>query len=204
MRRTVAMAFFLCQLAITAFGQSPLAGRWITDPPADAVLTAPAAREYRVQLEVIIENGKASGSMNLGGYGGGLGGTFYTFKDARVTANKIQFLPDHKPTMPTYTIELVGDNTVVLSHGGLPLVGTNVLDLLAALGGQSRPTPPAAGRAPQVFATAMVRGTVQDSSKALIPGATVTATNLATNAKITTITDEAGRYSFQTDIVFRP
>ena len=43
---------------------------------------------------------------------------------------------------------------------------------------------------------ASVGGTVSDSSKALIPGVTVTATNAGTGIVNTTVTNESGAYSF--------
>ena len=42
---------------------------------------------------------------------------------------------------------------------------------------------------------ASITGTVTDSSGAVVPGATVTATNLATNIKISTKSNEAGNYT---------
>src|SRR5688572_10911753 len=44
--------------------------------------------------------------------------------------------------------------------------------------------------------TASIRGTVIDSSQALIPGVTVQMENRETGEKRTTITDEAGRFGF--------
>src|SRR5690348_13206002 len=48
----------------------------------------------------------------------------------------------------------------------------------------------------QATYTALVRGTVQDASGALVPGATVTATADATKVTETTKTDQQGRYLF--------
>src|SRR5262245_60946550 len=45
-------------------------------------------------------------------------------------------------------------------------------------------------------ANASISGIVQDQSQALIPGVTVTATNLDTGIKFTAITNEAGAYGF--------
>jgi hypothetical protein len=45
-------------------------------------------------------------------------------------------------------------------------------------------------------ASASISGIVQDSSKALIPGVTVTLTNVATGVMATTITNESGAYGF--------
>src|SRR6185295_15991678 len=46
--------------------------------------------------------------------------------------------------------------------------------------------------------TSSIGGTVQDSSNALIPGVTVTATNTATGVVATTLTNDSGTYSFVT------
>src|SRR5579871_6718733 len=48
----------------------------------------------------------------------------------------------------------------------------------------------------QSLDTALLRGTVSDSSGAVIPGATVTMTNIATGVSEKRPTDEAGRYLF--------
>ena len=41
-----------------------------------------------------------------------------------------------------------------------------------------------------------ISGTIEDATKALIPGVTVTATNIATGVVSTTISNEAGAYNF--------
>src|SRR6476620_4723332 len=41
-----------------------------------------------------------------------------------------------------------------------------------------------------------ISGTVEDASKALIPGVTITATNIGTGVVTTTISNEAGAYNF--------
>ena len=43
---------------------------------------------------------------------------------------------------------------------------------------------------------AVLGGTVSDAAGALIPGVTVTATNVATGIAVTTISNEAGDYNF--------
>src|SRR5690242_7091795 len=48
----------------------------------------------------------------------------------------------------------------------------------------------------QTSTTATVRGTVQDASGAVLPGATVTATNTGTKAAQTATTDSRGQYLF--------
>src|SRR5215213_8959327 len=45
-------------------------------------------------------------------------------------------------------------------------------------------------------ATASIRGSVQDSSGAVLPGATVTLTNVGTKAVHNTVTDDRGQYQF--------
>ena len=44
--------------------------------------------------------------------------------------------------------------------------------------------------------TAQLRGTIQDASGALLPGARVTLTNTATNTRAENTSDSAGRYIF--------
>lgn len=198
MRRTFALAFWLCLLATAGFAQSRLNGKWATDRPENwQVLSDMERRQItQVQLEVTLEDAKASGTMSFGG----LGGTFYTFKDGSLTDNKIRFQTTRGLEMLTWTMELVDDNTVILSREGfnLPLVETNVLDRIAAMAAQNRPAASVPAPAPQPLANVPISGAVEDISKALIPGVTVTATNLDTNAKLTTVTDESGRYSFPT------
>jgi hypothetical protein len=46
--------------------------------------------------------------------------------------------------------------------------------------------------------TGSISGVVTDSSGAVIPGLTVTATSLSTNAQTTAVTDSKGFYSFPT------
>ena len=46
------------------------------------------------------------------------------------------------------------------------------------------------------FETAEIFGTVRDASGALIPGASVTLTNVDTGIESTTVTDEIGNYDF--------
>src|SRR5262245_55460217 len=41
-----------------------------------------------------------------------------------------------------------------------------------------------------------ISGTIEDTSKAILPGVTVTATNAATDVVSTSITNEAGAYNF--------
>ena len=97
MRRSPALAFFLCFAATTGFAQSRLNGKWATDRPADPLTIADAQRKQSVGLEVTIEDAKASGTLTLGG----IGGTFHTFKDGKVTGNKVQFQKTRSsPTHP--------------------------------------------------------------------------------------------------------
>src|SRR5262245_40720647 len=192
MRRSLALACIFCLATTTGLAQNRLNGRWATDRPTDP-LTTDAQRKQSVQLEVTVQDDKASGTLNLGG----LGGTFYTFKDGKATDNKVLFRTDPR-TETTWTIEMVDNNTVMLYHGPLELVGSNVLDLIPGFVERSQFTFPvqAASTLTQGGANTSIRGIVQDQSKALIPGVTVTATNVETGAKITTLTDETGRYGF--------
>src|SRR5688500_12932332 len=48
----------------------------------------------------------------------------------------------------------------------------------------------------QASTTATIRGTVQDPSGGILPGATVTALNTGTKALHTTVTDDRGQYLF--------
>src|SRR5262245_48455136 len=73
--------------------------------------------------------------------------------------------------------------------GGVEMRGKNyvtavLLCLVVALNGLSRST------------SAMVGGTVQDSTGAFIPGVTVTATNTGTGIVTTVLSNEAGAYQF--------
>jgi len=141
MRRNLALTFFLCLAAITGFAQGRLDGKWATDRP-DPLKTPDGSRQERVQLELTVADAKASGTITIGGYGGGLGGTFHTFKDAKVTGNKALFrVEPQRATDRSWAIEMVDDNTVMLYRGDLPIVGTNVLDLISALGQTAQPTP---------------------------------------------------------------
>jgi hypothetical protein len=187
MRRSLALAFFLCLAAASGFAQSRLDGKWATDRPADPLTFTDAQRKQSVQLEVSIEDAKASGTLSIGG----LGGTFYIFKDGKVAGNKVQFQLGLQDIEPTWTIEMVDDNTAMLSRGDLPLVGKDVLDLFPVMRGPGQPALSA-----QVGAKVLISGIVQDTSKALIPSATVTATNLDTGVKLITVTDGAGLYAF--------
>lgn len=204
MRRNLALSFFLCFAATSGFAQSRLEGKWETDRTTDPFTITGVPRKQSVQLEVTVEGAKASGTLNLGG----LGGTFYIFQDGKVTGNTVLFRPDSVSTLPMWTIEMVDDNTVMLYHGGLPLIGSNVLDRIAVLGGGDQPasnvhvaavaippTSPSASLA-QGGGTASIRGTTQDQSKAVIPDVTVTATNVDTGVKLTTTTNDAGLYRF--------
>jgi hypothetical protein len=183
MRRSLAFATFFCLVATTGFAQSRLNGKWATPRPAEPPLTE-AQRKQNVQLEVTIVDGNASGSLASGG----LGGTFHTFKDRKVTDNRFQFRTEPMLEDQAYTIELVDDNTVMYYLSRVvPPVGPSHVPSVAH-----------STTVAQAGATDSVRGIVQDPSGALIPGVTVTARNVDTNATRTTITDEAGRYSFLT------
>jgi len=204
MRRNLALAFSLCFVAATAFAQSRLNGKWETDrQKIDPQTTPYTQRQQNVRLEVTIEGAKAAGSLEIGG----LGGSFYVFQDGKVTGNKVEFR-DSQPYSPTWTIEMVDDNTIILTRGDLPLVGSNVLDLIAVLGTQAQPALPvqvAAANAPQVSVPrnpavpqadgkVSISGNVWDKSQAMIPGVTVTVINLESGEKFTVLTNDVGRY----------
>lgn len=205
MCRNLALAFFLCFVSTTGFAQSGFNGKWATDRPADPQLITDAQRAQRVQMEVTLEGDKASGTLAFGG----IGGRFYAFKNGKLSGNRVQFRTANPEPNPDteWTIELVAENTVTISRAPLALVGTDILDLIAVLGGQGQlpPAPkvaavglPVATTAPaaQGNANAPVRGIVQDQSKALIPGVKITERNVDTGEESTAITDEAGRYAF--------
>jgi hypothetical protein len=151
-----------------------------------------------VQLDIFVENGKASGSIARGG----LGGTFDTFKDGKISGNKLQFRTvvvnrEGIAVSTNWQVELVDENTVTITREGfgpnLPLVG-NLLDQIFVLSTGVQPSPPV--QVPTNTEPSLLKGVVQDSSKAFIPGVTVTATNLETGASFRTTTGETGRYSF--------
>jgi len=207
MRRNLIMAFALCFVAVTAFAQSRLNGKWETVRQKEDPQTAPyAQRQQSVRLEVSIDGAKASGSLEIGG----LGGSFYVFQDGKVTGNKVEFKVDSQPYAPAWTIDMVDDNTVMISRGSLPLVGSNVLDLIGVPGTSGRAAPPIQVAAvanpqvsvprnpvsPQADGKVSISGVVWDQTQALIPGATVTVTNVDTGEKVTTLGNDAARYGF--------
>ncbi len=196
MRRNFAMAFALCFVASTAFAQSRLNGKWETDrQKIDPQPTPYAQRQQNVRLEINIEGAKASGSLEIGG----LGGSFYVFQDGKVTGNKVEFKVDSQPYAPTWTIELVDDSTVMLIRGDLPLVGNNVLDLLGVLGTQGQATRPvqvAVVTPPPISGRVSISGKLWDRTQALIPGVSVSVTNVDTGEKFTTLSNDVGRYDF--------
>lgn len=197
MRRNLILAFFICFAATTGFAQSGFNGKWATDR-----LTGPVPlgeRSEIVQLDIIVENGKASGSIARGG----LGGTFDTFKDGKISGNKLQFRTvvvnrDGIAASTNWQVELVDENTVTITREGfgpnLPLVEGNLLDRIFVLSTGVQPTPPV--QIPTNTEPSLLKGVVQDSSKAFIPGVTVTATNVETGASFRTTTGETGQYSF--------
>src|SRR5215471_7944719 len=74
-----------------------------------------------------------------------------------------------------------------MKHRNCVFVSLSMLLVLQALSGQA-----AFGQG----ANASISGIVQDQSKALIPGVTVTLTNVATGVTATTVTNESGAYGF--------
>ena len=194
MRRNSALAFFLCFVATPVIAQGRLDGKWATDRPADLASITEAQRRQSVQLEVTIEGANASGTLSLGG----LGGTFYTFKDGKLIGNTIEFRADSPPAGPWWSIEMVDVNTAVLSRGYLPLIAKDVMDLLSNMRGAGQPVVPAVPVAADVRGStgASIGGKVQDPNRALIPGATVKAINDDSGAAFTTITNDSGRFNF--------
>jgi hypothetical protein len=92
---------------------------------------------------------------------------------------------------------MVDDNTVMV-YGSRSMVGTNVEGLIPVLPGL-RSSPVLVASAPTAAdqgASASSSGIVQDPTKALIPGVTVTATNLDTGVTATSTTNASGRYAF--------
>jgi len=200
MRGNLVLAFILCFVATTGFAQSRLNGKWEADRSANSQSSTATSRNQSVQLDLAVDGDTASGSLSLGG----LGGTFYVFQNSKVTGNRVQFRPDSNPSLPIWTIELVDDNTVTLSRGSLPLVGSNVLDLLAVLGNMPQQVPVASPTMAAVSAATSVQdatagsiqGSTRDVSNALIPGVTMTITSVDTGLKRTSTTNDVGRYSF--------
>ena len=193
MSRSIALLFVLC-FATTGLAQSGFNGKWVTDRPTDP-LAADAQRKQRVELEVTIEDAKASATLATGG----LGGTFYALKDGRLSGNRAQFRVNNSSdawiSEFTWTIQLVDENTVTISRSApeARMGGTFVQGPIPVAPTQ----PPArAVQAADVGGSASIAGIVQDPSAARIPGVTVTATNLDNGTQVATVTDEAGRYVF--------
>jgi len=189
MLRNFAVAVVLCLVAATVLAQNRISGKWETDRPQSPPLTE-AQRKQAVQMDMTIVGDKASGTLNLGG----LGGTLYTFQDGKATNGKVQFRAAEITNSPTWTVELVADNTVMLSRGSLPitvlpLVGNNVLDLIKVLSTQTSPQ-----ASQQPIGRAAIFGIVQDKSKALIPGVRVTARDIDTGTEFMATTDGTGVY----------
>ena len=122
MRRKLVLTFLLCFAAIPGFAQNQLNGKWATDKPANLNdVPDPFRRSQSVQLELRIEDAKASGAL------GGLGGRFITFKDAKVSGDKFQFrtTPEKDPNaVTTWAVELVDENTALISHDQVDSAGT--------------------------------------------------------------------------------
>jgi len=198
MRKKLILAFLLHLAAISAIAQNRLDGKWVTDKPANLnAVPDPSKRSQIVQLELSIEDDKASGSLALGG----LGGTLYTFKDRKLNGNRLQFetTPEKDPNaVTTWAVELVDANTVLISHDQVEIrgtypPGTRLSDIMAS---QPRSVIPPA-TATLGGGSGSLGGTVRDSSRATIPGVTITATHVDTGLKSTATSDEAGAYEFQ-------
>ena len=193
MRRHLVLAFFLCFAATAGFAQSRLDGKWRTERPAEPQ-TLNGQRIQSVELDLTIEDGRASGSLSIGG----LGGTFDTFKDGKVSGDKVQFrtVVSYSDTKATtiWSIETVDENTITLGREPVEMdwLIANRPDLNPSLG---RPLSPPV-QVTTVTVSPLVSGIVQDRSKARIPGVSIAAINVSTGASITTTTDQAGAYSF--------
>ena len=197
MHKKLMLALLLHLAAIPGVAQNRLNGRWATDKSANLnAVPDPFKRPQIVQLELSIEDGKASGSLALGG----LGGTFYAFKDRKLNGNKLQFetTPEKDPNaVTTWAVELVDENTALISHDQVEIRGTYPPGTLLSdiIGSRPRPVIPPA-TATLGGGSGSLGGTVRDSSRALIPGVTITVTNVDTGLKSTPSTDEAGAYEF--------
>jgi hypothetical protein len=196
MGRKLVLTFLFCLAAIPGLAQHRLNGKWATDKPANLnAVPDPFQKTQNVQMEVSIENAKASGSLAMGG----LGGTFITFKDGKVDGNKLQFTttPDKDPSaVTTWAVEWVDENTALISHDQVDFrvtypPGTLLSDIM---GSQPRPVITPATASPG--GNGSLGGTVRDSSRANIPGVIVIATNVDTGLKSTVTTDENGAYEF--------
>jgi hypothetical protein len=99
----------------------------------------------------------------------------------------VEFRADSQPYSPTWMIDMVDDNTIMLTRGDLPLIGSNVMDLIAtawkagptcppnqvatvAVPPVSDPRNPAE---PKTDGKISISGMVWDRTRAMIPGATV-------------------------------
>jgi hypothetical protein len=197
MRRELVLTFLLCFAAIPGFAQDRLNGKWATDKPANPnAVSDPLRRSHSVQLELSIEDGRASGALALGG----LGGRFITFKDAKVSGDKFQFrtTPENDSNaVTTWAVELVDDNTALISHDQVDFTGTFPpgTRLSDITGSRLMPVIPPATATPG-GGNGSLSGTVRDSRRANIPGVTVTATNVDTGLTSTATTDETGAYEF--------
>ena len=198
------LAFVICVAAVPAVAQIGLGGKWATDYPADSPTTTGAQSKQSVKLELIIQDGKASGSLQFGG----LGGTYYRFQDGKVIGNKVLFHTEARPE-PTWTVEMVDDNTIILYREPIAVVSSTVWSPIsnpgiisypgvqAAAAVESPPFPPGPTAAfTQRGDSVSIIGSVADRSGALIPGVKVTATNDDSGTESTTNTNEAGVYRF--------
>ena len=86
MCKRLLLSLAICLVAESGFAQSPLNGKWPSARPADPIMMTEAQRKQSVRLELAIEGNIASGTLTIGG----LGGSFYTFKDGKVSGNRVQ------------------------------------------------------------------------------------------------------------------
>ena len=199
MSRNLAIVLLVCLIPNAGLAQSRFNGKWATERVENP--QAGTQRKDGTRLELEVDGTTASGTVTIGG----LGGQFEVLKDGRVNGNKIQFKtsPSANPqAVTTWTIEMLDDNTVSLRRSTeLPIVTSNVLDVINVLAQQRQnqtpvPVAPPAPAARAQTAPISIEGIVEDKSHAFIPGVMVTATNIQTGAVTSTVTNEAGAYSF--------
>jgi hypothetical protein len=196
------LAFVICVAAVPAFAQIGLGGKWTTDHPVDPPTITDVQAKQSVQLELIIQDGKASGTLQFGG----LGGMYYRFQDGKVIGNKVLFQTDVRPE-PTWTVEMLDDRTIMIYREPFAVVSSVDLNQIshpvvypgvqaARTVERLPPLPIPTAAFTQGGGSGSIIGTVADPSKALIPGVKVTAANDDSGTESATNTNEAGVYRF--------
>jgi len=195
------LAFVICVAAVPAFAQTGLGGKWATDHLLEPPMITDVHPKQSVQLELNIQDDKASGTLQLGG----LGGMYYSFQDGKVIGNKVLFQTDARPDQ-TWTVEMLDDRTIMIyrEFAVVSTVDLNQISHLVVYPGVQPartlemipPLPVPTAAITQGGGSGSIIGTVADSSKALIPGVKVTAANDDSGTQLATNTDEAGVYRF--------